>query len=160
MGAFCKFSKERMGKYMKEVISLISEFILAHKLLSLTVALICLMNANVLLGIAIAEMKLEFNKEIMVRGILKHSAIAFAIFLIYVAGCCVPNLQVVIINENSLTLIEALDTGFLSALAIYAAKVIKNLYTIFTIDTKNTIEEMSSTTSVSILTELDADGEA
>ena len=116
------------------------------------------MNANVLLGVTIAEMKLEFNKEIMLRGVFKHSAVAFAIFLIYVAGCCVPNLQVVIINEKSLTLIEALDTGFLSTLAVYSGKVIKNLYIIFTIDVKNTVEEIDCHTSIPFLTELDNEG--
>ena len=140
---------------MKELLVLIFDFILAHKLLALLIALVCLIVANTILGVVIAGIKNDFKKEVLVRGLLKHSAIAFAIFLIYVAGCCVPNFQLVLIDGDALTLIDALDTGFASALGVYAAKVIKNLYILLTIDTKNTVEEMDPHASIPTLTELD-----
>ena len=144
---------------MKEIILMIGAFLASHKLAALIVALIALIVANTLLGAVIAGIKMDFKKEVLVRGLLKHTAIAFAIFLIYVAGLVVPNLQLVAINGDALTLIEALDTGFLSALAVYAGKVIKNLYILLTIDTKNTVEEIDPTTSVPTFTELDVDVE-
>lgn len=144
---------------MKELLVMISVFLATHKLAALSIALICLIVANTILGAVIAAIKIDFKKEVMLRGLLKHTAIAFAIFLIYVAGLVVPNLQLVTINGDALTLIEALDTGFLSALAVYAGKVIKNLYTLMTIDAKNTVEEIDPTTSVPTFTELDVDVE-
>ena len=144
---------------MKEIILMIGAFLASHKLAALIVALIALIVANTLLGAVIAGIKMDFKKEVLVRGLLKHTAIAFAIFLIYVAGLCVPNLQLVTINGDALTLIEALDTGFLSALAVYAGKVIKNLYVLLTIDAKNAVEEINPTSSVPTFTELDVDVE-
>ena len=143
---------------MKDLFVFIGEFLLAHKLLALTFGLVCLIISNTLLGIVIAELKVEFDKEIMIRGLLKHSAIALAVFLIYVTGLVVPNMQVVLGDGEPLTFIEALDTGFMSTLAVYAAKVIKNLYILLTIDAKNKVEEINVYESLPENTEF-VDGE-
>lgn len=140
---------------MKDLLVLISEFLAAHKLVALSIALLCLIIANTLLGAVIAGLKMQFKKEVLVRGILKHSAVALAIFLIYVAGLCVPNLQVTLINENAATILETLDAGFLSALAYYAVKVFKNLFSLFGVKTE--VQESTPSISVPIVTELGDD---
>ena len=125
---------------MKELILIIKEFVIMHKLLALSIALMCLILANVLLGSAIAEMKFEFKKEVFIAGVLKHVSIILGIVLIYIAGLCVPNLQLILVDERSLTLIELLDVGFVSALAVYAGKVAKNLFSLFSISANSVLE--------------------
>ena len=137
---------------MTEILEYIGVFLLEHKLFAMAVALVCLIIANTLLGAVIAGLKMQFKKEVLIRGILKHSSVALAIFLIYVAGLCVPNLQVTLINENAATILEALDAGFLSALAYYAVKVFKNLFSLFGVKTE--VQEITPTTSVPTVTEL------
>lgn len=140
---------------MNELLVFIGEFFLTHKLLALTSGLVCLIASNTLLGIAIAELKVEFNKQTLIRGLLKNGAIAFAVFLIYVTGLIIPNMQVVLIDGEPLTLIQALDTGFMSTLAVYAAKTIKNLYILLTIDTKKEVKEINVYKSIPEDTEFD-----
>lgn len=140
----------RKEDYMRMFV-LLNEMFVTYKI----AALLCLIVANVLLGVAIAGIQLDFKKEVLMRGVLKHIAIICAIFLIYVAGCCIPDIQLVVINERTVTILEALNTGFLSLLAVYSAKVFKNLYIIFSIDTKNVVKDMDVIVSLPLQTELD-----
>lgn len=107
---------------------------LKHLLLLVT-ALVMLMGANVILGSIIAGLKKTFDKEVLKDGIKKAVAIAVAFVMVYIAGLCLPDIKLVEYKEEVLTIIDALDTSFLVGIGVYAGKVFKNIFTLFTVKT-------------------------
>ena len=106
------------------------------KLVGLIISLVSFMLANIILGSILADLKNQFNKEVLIRGIKKAIAFAVALVLVYFGGLFIPDLAVVTIGTYSLTVIKALDTLFGMAVAMYAFKSIKNLGMVLGVDTK------------------------
>ena len=107
---------------------------LKHLLLLVT-ALVMLMGANVLLGAIIADLKMTFNKEVLRKGVKKAVAFALALVMVYVAGLCLPDIKLVEYEGEMVTIIDALDASFFVGFGVYAVKVFKNFYTLFTVKT-------------------------
>lgn len=109
---------------------------LKHLLLLVT-ALVMLMGANVLLGAVVAGLKKNFDKEVLKDGIKKALAIALALVMVYIAGLCLPDIKLVEYKNEVLTIIDALDASFLAGIIVYAGKVFKNIFTLFTVKTSS-----------------------
>ena len=105
------------------------------KLVGLIISLVSFMLANIILGSILADLKNQFNKEVLIRGIKKAVAFAVALVLVYFGGLFIPDLAVVTIGTYSLTVIKALDTLFNLAVGTYAFKSIKNLGKILGVET-------------------------
>lgn len=102
------------------------------------------MVVNILLGsgVAIVDGEKTFDKRIFFRGVLKASIIAVAIIGINYAGTFAPDMVVVKLNGQDLTVANALLLIIDGAIITYACKSFSNLYKLLKIETAIKVEQV------------------
>ncbi|TCX51913.1 MULTISPECIES: hypothetical protein [unclassified Dehalobacter] len=88
-------------------------------LVKIALSLVLLICANILLGSMNAILARQFDKTKFVNGLLKGLVVALAILLVYVAGLLVPNIVIMQIDGQDVTLVMALSMLLVASLLFY-----------------------------------------
>lgn len=101
------------------------------------------MIVNILLGsgIAIVDGEKQFDKTIFFRGCVKALIIGLSIVALNYAGTFVPDMVVITLNGENLTVSAALLLIIDGAIITYAYKSFTNLYTLLKIETGTEIKQ-------------------
>ena len=93
---------------------------------NLILGLIAVMGANIALGSSLAKLKEEFSKENLKRGLMKALMIISGLLLML--GCAYLNQDMIIasINNNNVTLLEAMKYLFTTGIMVYGIMDIGN----------------------------------
>ncbi len=103
---------------------------------NLILGLIAVMGANIALGSSLAKLKEEFSKENLKRGLMKALMIISGLLLML--GCAYLNQDMIIasINNNNVTLLEAMKYLFTTGIMVYGIMDIGKLGKLLGLSTK------------------------
>lgn len=114
---------------------------------NLILGLIAVMGANIALGSSLAKLKEEFSKENLERGLMKALMIISGLLLML--GCAYLNQDMIIasINNNNVTLLEAMKYLFTTGIMVYGIMDIGKLGKLLGLSTKveNPVTNFSDT---------------
>ncbi len=114
---------------------------------NLIFGLIAVMGANIALGSSLAKLKEEFSKENLKRGLMKALMIISGLLLML--GCAYLNQDMIIasINNNNVTLLEAMKYLFTTGIMVYGIMDIGKLGKLLGLSTKveNPVTNFSDT---------------
>lgn len=114
---------------------------------NLILGLIAVMGANIALGSSLAKLKEEFSKENLKRGLMKALMIISGLLLML--GCAYLNQDMIIasINNNNVTLLEAMKYLFTTGIMAYGIMDIGKLGKLLGLSTKveNPVTNFSDT---------------
>lgn len=114
---------------------------------NLILGLIAVMGANIALGSSLAKLKEEFSKENLKRGLMKALMIISGLLLML--GCAYLNQDMIIasINNNNVTLLEAMKYLFTTGIMVYGIMDIGKLGKLLGLSTKveNPVTNFSDT---------------
>ena len=114
---------------------------------NLILGLIAVMGANIALGSSLAKLKEEFSKENLKRGLMKALMIISGLRLML--GCAYLNQDMIIasINNNNVTLLEAMKYLFTTGIMVYGIMDIGKLGKLLGLSTKveNPVTNFSDT---------------
>ena len=88
-------------------------------MLKITIGLISVMLSNVLLGVTLAKLKKEFNKEKLLNGLVKYMSIVLGVLLMYLAGYLNSDIMIANINNVEVNLMTAIEVLFVSGIVFY-----------------------------------------
>ena len=88
-------------------------------MIKIVIGLISVMIANVLLGVTLAKLKKEFNKEKLLNGLVKYLSIVLGVLLMYLAGYLNSNVMIANINNVEVNLMTAIEVLFISGIIYY-----------------------------------------
>lgn len=88
-------------------------------MIKIIIGLICVMVANVLLGVTLAKLKRQFKKEKLLNGLVKYLGIIIGISLMYLAGYLNPDVVVANINGIEVNLMAGIEVLFISGIIFY-----------------------------------------
>lgn len=88
-------------------------------MIKIIIGLICVMLANVLLGVTLAKLKRQFKKEKLLNGLVKYLGIIIGVLLMYIAGYLNPNIIVANINSVEVNLMTGIEVLFMSGIIYY-----------------------------------------
>ena len=88
-------------------------------MIKIVIGLISVMIANVLLGVTLAKLKKEFNKEKLLNGLVKYMSIVLGVLLMYLAGYLNSNIMIANINNVEVNLMTAIEVLFVSGIVYY-----------------------------------------
>ena len=115
------------------------EYISSNGTLAALIALPFAMAANILVGASLANLKQDFNKAIMWKGVWKAVQIFGTVTLLFVAGALVP-----VFTVEGIGVIEigsALNYVILGGLGYYSVAALKSLATLLNTSTNFQKEE-------------------
>lgn len=114
---------------------------------NLILGLIAVMGANIALGSSLAKLKEEFSKENLKRGLMKALMIISGLLLML--GCAYLNQDMIIasINNNNVTLLEAMKYLFTTGIMVYGIMDIGKLGKLLGLSTRveNPVTNFSDT---------------
>ena len=114
---------------------------------NLILGLIAVMGANIALGSSLAKLKEEFSRENLKRGLMKALMIISGLLLML--GCAYLNQDMIIasINNNNVTLLEAMKYLFTTGIMVYGIMDIGKLGKLLGLSTKveNPVTNFSDT---------------
>ena len=88
-------------------------------MIKIVIGLVSVMIANVLLGVTLAKLKKEFNKEKLLNGLVKYLSIIIGVLLMYLAGYLNSNIMIANINNVEVNLMTAIEVLFVSGIVYY-----------------------------------------
>lgn len=88
-------------------------------MIKIVIGLVSVMIANVLLGVTLAKLKKEFNKEKLLNGLVKYMSIVLSVLLMYLAGYLNSNIMIANINNVEVNLMTAIEVLFVSGIVYY-----------------------------------------
>lgn len=88
-------------------------------MIKIVIGLVSVMIANVLLGVTLAKLKKEFNKEKLLNGLVKYMSIVLGVLLMYLAGYLNSNIMIANINNVEVNLMTAIEVLFVSGIVFY-----------------------------------------
>ena len=88
-------------------------------MIKIVIGLVSVMIANVLLGVTLAKLKKEFNKEKLLNGIVKYMSIVLGVLLMYLAGYLNSDIMIANINNVEVNLMTAIEFLFVSGIVYY-----------------------------------------
>ena len=88
-------------------------------MIKIVIGLISAMLANVLLGVTLAKLKKEFNKEKLLNGLVKYLGIVLGVLLMYLAGYLNSDIMIANINNVEVNLMTAIEVLFVSGIVFY-----------------------------------------
>ena len=91
-------------------------------MIKIIIGLISVMIANVLLGVTLAKLKKEFNKEKLLNGLVKYLSIVLGVLLMYLAGYLNSNVMIANINNVEVNLMTAIEVLFVSGIVYYGVQ--------------------------------------
>ncbi len=100
------------------------------------VGLMAVMLANIFLGMTLAELKKEFNKDNLYNGIFKAGCILVSCFFMYSCALLNPEIMVANINGIEVNLIEGMKLLFTAGIILYGGKDLMKLRDLLKISTK------------------------
>lgn len=115
-----------------------------NEILQMILAFVAARIGDIASGAALSTLRKDFNKEALLTGLYKSACMLIAIICIFAVGTLVPSIQVVI-NEQPVTILQALQLGILSGVVYYATSALNKAYKIF--KTKAEVAEMDQYTS-------------
>lgn len=99
-----------------------------------------LMIANTVFRIALAQVIGDFSWAELWKGLKKYLLIIIGIALVYASGLLLPDMRLITINQQDVTILDGLNVLAIALVGIYAFKCFENIKAIF--DIKNVeIEE-------------------
>lgn len=99
-----------------------------------------LMIANTVFRIALAQVIGDFSWAELWKGLKKYLLIIIGIALVYASGLLLPDMRLITINQQDVTILDGLNILAIALVGIYAFKCFENIKAIF--DIKNVeIEE-------------------
>ena len=91
-------------------------------MIKILIGLISVMIANVLLGVTLAKLKKEFNKEKLLNGLVKYLSIIIGVLLMYLAGYLNSDIMIANINNVEVNLMTAIEVLFVSGIIYYGVQ--------------------------------------
>lgn len=91
-------------------------------MIKIIIGLISVMIANVLLGVTLAKLKKEFNKEKLLNGLVKYLSIIIGVLLMYLAGYLNSDIMIANINNVEVNLMTAIEVLFISGIVYYGVQ--------------------------------------
>lgn len=88
-------------------------------MIKIVIGLVSVMIANVLLGVTLAKLKKEFNKEKLLNGLVKYMSIVLGVLLMYLAGYLNSDIMIANINNVEVNLMTAIEVLFVSGIVYY-----------------------------------------
>lgn len=88
-------------------------------MIKIVIGLVSVMIANVLLGVTLAKLKKEFNKEKLLNGLVKYLSIIIGVLLMYLAGYLNSDIMIANINNVEVNLMTAIEVLFVSGIVFY-----------------------------------------
>lgn len=88
-------------------------------MIKIITGLVSVMIANVLLGVTLAKLKQEFNKEKLLSGLVKYLGIVLGVLLMYLASYLNPEIIVANINGIEVNLMTGIEVLFISGIIYY-----------------------------------------
>ena len=88
-------------------------------MIKIVIGLVSVMIANVLLGVTLAKLKKEFNKEKLLNGFVKYLSIIIGVLLMYLAGYLNSNIMIANINNVEVNLMTGIEVLFVSGIVFY-----------------------------------------
>ncbi len=88
-------------------------------MIKIVIGLVSVMLANVLLGVTLAKLKKEFNKEKLLNGLVKYLSIIIGVLLMYLAGYLNSDIMIANINNVEVNLMTAIEALFISGIVYY-----------------------------------------
>ena len=88
-------------------------------MIKIVIGLVSVMMANVLLGVTLAKLKKEFNKEKLLNGLVKYLSIIIGVLLMYLAGYLNSDIMIANINNIEVNLMTAIEVLFVSGIVYY-----------------------------------------
>ena len=88
-------------------------------MIKIVIGLVSVMIANVLLGVTLAKLKKEFNKEKLLNGLVKYLSIIIGVLLMYLAGYLNSDIMIANINNIEVNLMTAIEVLFVSGIVYY-----------------------------------------
>lgn len=88
-------------------------------MIKIVIGLVSVMIANVLLGVTLAKLKKEFNKEKLLNGLVKYLSIIIGVLLMYLAGYLNSDIMIANINNVEVNLMTAIEVLFVSGIVYY-----------------------------------------
>ena len=88
-------------------------------MIKIVIGLISVMIANVLLGVTLAKLKKEFNKEKLLNGLVKYMSIVLGVLLMYLAGYLNSDIMIANINNVEVNLMTGIEVLFVSGIVFY-----------------------------------------
>lgn len=88
-------------------------------MIKIVIGLVSVMIANVLLGVTLAKLKKEFNKEKLLNGLVKYLSIIIGVLLMYLAGYLNSDIMIANINNVEVNLMTAIEVLFISGIVYY-----------------------------------------
>lgn len=89
-------------------------------MINILVGLVCVMLANVVLGITLAKLKKEFKTDKLLNGMIKYLSMVVGVCLMCLAGNINPDVMVANINGIEMNLNDAMSIVFISGMMYYA----------------------------------------
>ena len=120
---------------------------------SIMMALFMIVNILLGSGISIVDGTKQFDKTIFFRGCLKALIIGMSIVALNYAGTFVPDMVVITLNGENLTVSAALLLIVDGAIITYAYKSFTNLYKLLRIETAINVEQVDTESTHKIVEE-------
>lgn len=102
------------------------------------IGLASVMLANVLMGVTLAKLKKNFNKNKFLEGLVKVGGVLIAIGLLYLASRFNPDILVANVNGTNMNLIDAMNLLFTTGIVIYGGQDLIKLKDILKLKTEIT----------------------
>lgn len=96
-------------------------------MIKIVIGLVSVMVANVLLGVTLAKLKKEFNKEKLLNGLVKYIGIIIGVLLMYLAGYLNSDIMIANINNVEVNLMTAIEVLFVSGIVFYGMQDLTKL---------------------------------
>ena len=88
-------------------------------MIKIVIGMVSVMVTNVLLGVTLAKLKKEFNKEKLLNGLVKYLSIIIGVLLMYLAGYLNSDIMIANINNVEVNLMTAIEVLFVSGIVFY-----------------------------------------
>lgn len=106
------------------------------------VTVILLMSANTLFKVASTSLEGTFDKATLVCGIKKYALILIGVLCMLGGGLLIPDMSVIAVDGQSLTILDALNAGAIALIVMYAAKAFTNLKDLLSLTTQDIIDNV------------------
>lgn len=110
-------------------------------MINIIIGLICVMVANTFLGVTIANLKEEFNKEKLKKGIIKYVSMIIGILLMYLAGSLNEDIMVANIDGVQVNLMAGMKILFISGIIYYGTQNLLKIRNLLGLKNEITDEE-------------------
>jgi hypothetical protein len=108
-----------------------------EQMIRLVCGMLLCMGANIGLGVANADIKKEFDKTTLANGIKKATAVAISLVMLYCAGVyCLPEIRLIEINGEMLTIVDGLGAIFYAAIGLYGGEALGKVLKVFNLKSK------------------------